>query len=227
MITQAFLTVGFFPFFCLFLILSGFLCQFLMFGTGFLVNFPPSVFFPIINLFEVPLDPQRFSSARTLSPCRATWIGMNNYSSVDFSCIICPDSGTDPCLLLSKIRISLGQALHLFCIFPGQSRAVECCVWATPRMSVLERTSQQSIQMFSPGWDFIDFNQRFYSQTRPAFCWVSLAVLWLTLCKAVPISWPEEWPTGQLSLCFANAGNSYSCLHQGWHASELLQSHPI
>lgn len=90
---------GFFSFF-LFLTFSGFLCQFLIFGTGFLVNFPPSVFFPIINHFEVPLDSQSFSSARTLSPCRATWIGMNNHSSVDFSCIFCPDLWTDPCPLL-------------------------------------------------------------------------------------------------------------------------------
>lgn len=36
---------GFFPFFfCLFLSFSGFLCQFLMFGTRVLVNFAPSVF---------------------------------------------------------------------------------------------------------------------------------------------------------------------------------------
>lgn len=54
----------------------------------FLINCAPSAFlFSFRNLSEVPLDPQRISSARTLSPCRATWIGTSSHSSFGFSCI--------------------------------------------------------------------------------------------------------------------------------------------
>lgn len=52
-------------------------------------------------------------------------------------------------------------------------------------------------------------------------------VLGLTLCKTATVSWPAGWPTGQLSLCFANAVNSCSRWHQGWQASEILQSGPL
>lgn len=158
MITQAFLTVSF----VFFLPVLDFLWPFMPVSNAccrFLVNFLPSASLSFFrNLFEVPLDPQRTSSARTLSPCRATWdwqeqpwllwLQLHLFILIFGLIPICTWN-------VKKTRISLGQELHLFCIFPGQSRAMGCYVWATPKIPVLGETFEQSVQTLFLGWDFI------------------------------------------------------------------------
>lgn len=120
----------------------------------FLVNFPQSVFFSVITLSEVSLDPQCFSSARTLSPCKATWISMNSHSSVDFGCIYLSWFVDWSLSALGCQKAGFSLVKHSTCSAFSQAKAG---LWG-------------AVFGLRPGWDLIYFNQRFYSQTKPTFC---------------------------------------------------------
>lgn len=125
LITQAFLTVSF-----IFLLpVLDFLWPFVsVFNSWhrFLVSFPLRIYlFPFRNTFEIPVDLQRISRARTLAPCRATWMGMSSNSHFDFSCICFLDRP------LSTLDLSKRQDLSCKSFTPSAFSQAKAGLWDT------------------------------------------------------------------------------------------------